>query len=135
MSAAKEIRTKIHSIKNTQKITRAMEMISASKMRKAQDRMMVSRPYAAKIQQVIGHIARSHSEYHHSFLQAREVKRVGFIIVSSDRGLCGGFNANLFKTAIKSIQEYQAKGVEVDLCLIGSKAENFFKRVNANIVA
>lgn len=135
MSAAKEIRSKIHSIKNTQKITRAMEMISASKMRKAQDRMLISRPYAARIENVIGHIARSHSEYHHPFLQKREVKRVGFIIVSSDRGLCGGFNANLFKAAIKSIQEYQAKGIDVDLCLIGAKAENFFKRVKANIVA
>ncbi len=135
MSAAKEIRSKIHSIKNTQKITRAMEMISASKMRKAQDRMLVSRPYAERIDNVISHIAKSHSEYHHPFLQTREVKRVGFIIVSSDRGLCGGFNANLFKAAIKSIQDYQAKGIEVDLCLIGAKAENFFKRVKANIVA
>lgn len=135
MAGAKEIRSKIGSIKNTQKITRAMEMISASKMRKAQERMLVSRPYAARIDNVISHIARSHSEYHHSFLQHREVKRVGFIIVSSDRGLCGGFNANLFKSAIKAIQEYQAQGIEVDLCLIGAKAEAFFKRVKANIVA
>jgi F-type H+-transporting ATPase subunit gamma len=135
MSAAKEIRSKIQSIKNTQKITRAMEMISASKMRKAQDRMLVSRPYAHRIEQVISHIAKSHSEYRHPYFEMREVNRVGYIIVSSDRGLCGGFNANLFKQLVRDMQQYHQKNIPADLCLIGSKAEGFFKRYGANVLA
>lgn len=135
MANAREINTKIRSIKNTQKITRAMEMVAASKMRKAQERMTVSRPYATKIRKVISHVASSHAEYHHPYLNVREVKRAGFIIVTSDRGLCGGLNANLLKTAISSMKELADKGIAIDLCLIGAKAESFFKRVGGNVVA
>lgn len=135
MAAAKEIRVKIGSVKNTQKITRAMEMVAASKMRKAQDRMAVCRPYATKMRQVISHVASSHAEYKHPYLQVREVKRAGFIVVTSDRGLCGALNANLLKTAIHAMKDFHARNIDVDLCLIGSKAENFFKRVGGNIVA
>lgn len=136
MSAGREIRTKITSIKNTQKITRAMELVAASKMRKVQIRMSTSRPYATKIRQVIGHVANSHTEYHHPYLMPREqTKRVGYIVVSTDRGLCGSLNISLFKSIILAIDEWQKKGVEVDLCLIGHKAVNFFKRTKANIVA
>lgn len=135
MAFAKEINSKIRSVKNTQKITRAMEMISASKMRKAQDRMELSRPYANKIQQSIAHLAASHPEYQHSFLQRRDVKRAGFIIVSTDRGMCGGLNANMFKKALGMMKEYHANNVEIDLCLIGTKAEGFFKRIGGKIIA
>jgi len=134
MSGAKEIRNKIASIKNTQKITRAMEMVAASKMRKAQDRMFTSRPYAEKIRTVISHLARSHSEYHHPYLRMREVKRVGYILVSSDRGLCGGLNNNLFKSALTHMQQWQSQAIEVDFCLIGSKAEAFFKRFGGRVI-
>lgn len=135
MAGAKEIRTKIRSIKNTQKITRAMEMVAASKMRKAQDRMQTSRPYANKIRDVISHLAKGHSEYRHAYLSARPVKRVGFIVVSSDRGLCGGLNINLFKATVASMRQWRDQGVEIDLCLIGSKAEAFFRRFGGNVVA
>jgi len=134
MAVGKEIRTKVKSVQNTQKITRAMEMVAASKMRKAQDRMLASRPYAEKIRNVIKHLARAHPEYQHTYLQERDVKRVGFIVVSSDRGLCGGLNANLFRTCIASLKEWDAKGIEIDLCTIGSKASGFFKRVGGNVV-
>lgn len=135
MAVAKEIRTKIRSIKSTQKITRAMEMISASKMRKAQDRMEVSRPYAKKIRGVVSHVGSSHPEYQHPFLKAREIKRAGFMIVTSDRGMCGGLNSNLLKTAITEMKKLSEQKVEIDLCLIGSKAEAFFKRIGGNIIA
>lgn len=135
MSVAKEISGQIRSIKNTGKITKAMEMISASKMRKAEDRMKTSRPYAKYLDEVASHLARSHSEYHHPYLDQREVKSVGLVIISSDRGLCGGFNINLFKLVLKQIQDFQAQGVGVELCLVGSKAESFFRRMNVPIVA
>ncbi|MDX2164817.1 MAG: F0F1 ATP synthase subunit gamma [Gammaproteobacteria bacterium] len=135
MAIAKEIRTKIRSIKNTQKITRAMEMVAASKMRKAQERMFHARPYAIKIRKVIGHLAKSHPEYHHPFLVARDIRRVGFIIVTSDRGLCGGLNMNLFKATVMEMKEWRDKGCEISLCLIGSKAENFFKRHGGKVLA
>lgn len=135
MAITKEIRVKIGSVKNTQKITRAMEMVAASKMRKAQERMAVCRPYAKKMRQVISHVASSHAEYHHPYLQVREVKRAGFIVVTSDRGLCGALNSNLLKTAIHEMKDFHARNIDIDLCLIGSKAENFFKRVGGNIVA
>ena len=135
MAVGKEIRTKIGSIKNTQKITSAMEMVAASKMRKAQDRMEATKPYAEKIRGVIGHLAMGHTEYKHPYIIEREVKRVGFIVVSTDRGLCGGLNTNLFKNALKSMQEWQEKEVELDLCLIGSKAAAFFNRFGGNVVA
>ncbi|WP_444996250.1 F0F1 ATP synthase subunit gamma [Aliikangiella sp. IMCC44359] len=135
MAVGKEIRTKIGSIKNTQKITSAMEMVAASKMRKAQDRMEATKPYAEKIRGVIGHLAMGNTEYKHPYIIEREVKRVGFIIVSSDRGLCGGLNTNLFKEALKSMQEWQQQETEIDLCLIGSKAGAFFNRFGGNVVA
>lgn len=137
MSGAKQIRTQIASIKNTQKITKAMEMVAASKMRKAQDRMNETRPYAIKIKQVINHLASAHSEYKHPFMTSREeVKRVGIIIVSTDRGLCGGLNINLFKATLKLIKEYQDQNVEIDLCIIGSKGMAFFRRLkDLNVVS
>jgi len=129
MPSGKEIRTKIKSVQNTQKITRAMEMVAASKMRKAQDRMAASRPYADKMRNVICHLAFAHPEYKHPYLLDRpEVKRVGYIIVSSDRGLCGGLNNNLFRDVMRNMQEWKGKGVDIDVCTIGSKASGFFKR-------
>lgn len=121
----KEIRTQISSIKGTQKITSAMEMVAASKMRKAQERRETSRPYAERIRQVVGHVAHANAEYKHTFMTEREVKRVGFIIVSTDRGLCGGLNINLFKKTIESMTQWKDQGAEIDLCLIGSKAVGF----------
>ena len=136
MAGAKEIRSKIKSIKNTQKITKAMEMVAASKMRKAQDRMAASRPYAAKILSVMSHLAQAHPEYRHPYLSTREeVSRVGFIIVSTDRGLCGGLNTNMFKNAVAQMIAWDQKGVEVDVCAIGKKAGSFFKRFKCNLVA
>lgn len=134
MAVGKEIRTQIKSIKNTQKITRAMEMVAASKMRKAQERMRASRPYAEKIRDVVGHLANAHPEYRHPYLQEREGKRVGFIIISTDRGLCGGLNTNTFKAAVIAMREWRNKGAELDVCTIGAKSEAFFKRIKANIV-
>jgi F-type H+-transporting ATPase subunit gamma len=136
MSIGREIRTKIASVKNTQKITKAMEMVAASKMRKAQLRMRTSRPYAEKMRQVIGHLAASTSEYRHPYLLPRDtIQRVGFIVISTDRGLCGSMNANLFKTTILKMREWRDKNIEIDLCLIGKKAESFFKRFGGNVVA
>jgi F-type H+-transporting ATPase subunit gamma len=136
MSGGKEIRTQITSIRNTQKITKAMEMVAASKMRKAQDRMEASRPYADRIRTVIGHLRMANPDYREVLLQEREeVKRVGYIVVSTDRGLCGGLNANMFRMLLLEIREWQQKGVEVDLCLMGRKARQFFRRVDVNIVA
>ncbi|MEE9342711.1 MAG: F0F1 ATP synthase subunit gamma [Gammaproteobacteria bacterium] len=135
MAAAKEIRTQIKSIQNTQKITKAMEMVAASKMRKAQDRMTSSRPYAKKIRNVVSHIGRSHPEYKHPYLIKREKKRVGLIIVSTDRGLCGGLNINLFKAAIQSMKKWSDKNQEIDIAIIGTKAVGYFKRLGGNIVS
>ncbi len=135
MAGAKEIRTKIKSIKNTQKITRAMEMVAASKMRRAQERMRATRPYAAKMRNVIGHLAHAHPEYRHSYLIERPVKRVGFIVISSDRGLCGGLNVNVFKTAMIAMKQWREQNVEMDFCAIGGKAGMLFKRLGGNVVA
>lgn len=135
MAIAKEIRLKIHSIKNTQKITKAMEMVAASKMRKTQDRMGRAIPYAKKILEVISHVALSHAEYRHPYMEQREIKRAGYIIVTSDRGLCGGLNNNLLKAVIKKIKQDLDNHIEVELCLIGSKAMAFFKRVGGNVLA
>jgi F-type H+-transporting ATPase subunit gamma len=135
MASGKEIRTKIASIKSTQKITRAMEMVAASKMRRAQERMRKSRPYAEKTRAVIGHLAHAHPEYRHPYMIAREVKRIGLIVISSDRGLCGGLNTNLFKTALTAMRAWKDQSVQMDICTIGSKAGGFFKRVGGNIVA
>jgi F-type H+-transporting ATPase subunit gamma len=136
MAGAKEIRTKIKSVQNTQKITKAMEMVAASKMRKAQDRMSASRPYAEKMRDVLSHLAQAHCEYKHPYLQDREeVKRVGYIVISTDRGLCGGLNTNMFKAAVNDMAEWHEKGIEIDICTIGKKASSFFSRFNGNIVA
>lgn len=135
MAFAREINSKIRSIKNTQKITRAMEMVAASKMRKANERMAVSRPYATEIRRVIGHLAKSHTEYRHPYLVVREVKRAGIIVVTSDRGLCGGLNANLLKTTVSFMKDFKNKNIELDLCLVGRKAKAFFGRLGGNVVA
>ncbi|RUT67311.1 F0F1 ATP synthase subunit gamma [Morganella morganii] len=135
MAGAKEIRSKIASVQNTQKITKAMEMVAASKMRKTQDRMAASRPYAETIRSVIGHIALGNLEYKHLYLEEREVKRVGYLVVSTDRGLCGGLNINLFKKLIVEMKDWADKGVQTDLALIGSKAASFFSAVGGNVVA
>ncbi len=135
MASGKEIRTKIGSIKNTQKITSAMEMVAASKMRKAQERMETGKPYAQRIRDVVGHIAAGNPEYKHVYLEEREVKRVGYIMVSTDRGLCGGLNINAFKAVLKHSKEWADKGVDVDLCMIGAKGASFFGSMGGNIVA
>ncbi|WP_213662228.1 F0F1 ATP synthase subunit gamma [Stutzerimonas stutzeri] len=135
MAGAKEIRSKIASIKSTQKITSAMEKVAVSKMRKAQQRMAASRPYAERIRQVIGHLANANPEYRHPFMVERPVKRVGYIVVSTDRGLCGGLNINLFKALIKSMKEWHDQRVEVDLCVIGNKGASFFRSFGGNVVA
>jgi len=136
MAGAKEVRTKIKSVQNTQKITRAMEMVAASKMRKAQERMRHARPYAAKMRTVIAHMSAAHSEYKHPFLVDRDnVKRVGYIVVTTDRGLCGGLNSNLLKAVVQDIDSWRAKGVDADFCVIGSKGAAFFRRFGANILA
>lgn len=135
MAVGKEIRNQIGSIKSTQKITSAMEMVAASKMRKAQDRMQATRPYAEKMLQVIGHIAKSNKDYRHPFMQEREVKRVGYIVVSSDRGLCGGLNTNVFKLLVREMREWKQKGVETDICAIGQKGASFFRNYGGNVIA
>lgn len=135
MASGKEIRSQISSIKNTQKITSAMQMVAASKMRKAQELMTSTRPYAEKMIDVVRHLAHAQSEFNHPYMQDREVKRVGYIIVSTDRGLCGGLNTNLFKETIVDMKQWNEQNVEMDICLVGSKAGSFFKRVGGNIVS
>jgi F-type H+-transporting ATPase subunit gamma len=135
MAGGREIKTKIKSVQNTRKVTRALEMVSASKIRKAQDLMKASRPYARLMRQVIGHIAHANVEYKHPFLiERKDVKRVGYVVVSTDRGLCGGLNSNLFRRLLVEIRDWQEKGVEVDVVCIGSKATQFFKRLKVNMV-
>ena len=134
MAVRKEIRGKIASIKNTQKITRAMEMVAASKMRKTKDRMQATRPYSKKIGQIINHLAHANPEYKHPFMIKRDVKRVGLIVISSDRGLCGGLNANLFRRVLNELQTWSANGIEVDICTIGGKAASFFSGINARLI-
>jgi F-type H+-transporting ATPase subunit gamma len=134
MPGEKEIRTKIRSVKNMQKITKAMEMVAASKIRKAQAQMEASRPYAERIRRVIGHLGNANPDYKHPWLVEREVKRVGYIVISTDRGLCGGLNVNMFKTVIGELQQWQEQNVEVDLALVGAKAVQFFRRLGGNVV-
>ena len=134
MAGEKEIRTKIRSVQNMQKITKAMEMVAASKIRKAQVQMEASRPYAERIRRVVGHLAHANPDYKHPFLVQREVKRVGYIVISTDRGLCGGLNVNMFKTVIGELGKWQAENVEVDLALVGQKAVLFFRRLGGNVV-
>ena len=135
MAGGREIKTKIKSVQNTRKVTRALEMVSASKIRKAQERMKQSRPYARLMRQVIGHVAKANSEYVHPFLAERaEVKRVGYLVVSTDRGLAGGLNSVLFRKLLADMREWQAKGVEIDVVTIGQKATVFFRRLQVNLV-
>lgn len=134
MANLKEIRTKIGSVKNTQKITKAMEMVAASKMRRTQLRMEETRPYADKIRTVIGHLYKANPEYRHPFLEKREAKRIGFIVVTTDRGLCGGLNVNTFRMLLKEMKAWRDKDVEIDLCLIGAKGVQFFRRLDVNVV-
>ncbi|MBL3556203.1 MULTISPECIES: F0F1 ATP synthase subunit gamma [Marinobacter] len=135
MAVGKEIRNQIGSIKSTQKITSAMEMVAASKMRKAQERMRATRPYAEKMRQAIGHIAKSNKDYVHPFMKERDVKRVGYIVVSSDRGLCGGLNTNAFKLLVREMRAWKEKGVETDICAIGQKGASFFRSYGGNVIA
>jgi F-type H+-transporting ATPase subunit gamma len=135
MPGTKEIRTKIASVKSTQKITKAMQMVATSKMRRAQDRMKLARPYAEKIRTVIGHLNEANPDYRHPFLQAREPRSIGIILISTDRGLAGGLNANLFKQTLLLLREWEAKGAKVQLCLIGSKGLQFFRRLGTPILA
>jgi F-type H+-transporting ATPase subunit gamma len=135
MASAKDIRVKIASIKNTQKITKAMEMVAASKMRRAQDRMRASRPYADKIRIAIGHLKQANPDYRHPFLVERPVKAVGIIVISTDRGLCGSLNVNLFRQTLNILRDTRAQGHEASLCLIGSKAVQFFRRLNVPMLA
>ncbi len=136
MAGAKEIRTQIKSIQSTQKVTKALEMVAASKIRKAQQRMSASRPYAEKMLRVIGHLAKANPEYQHPYMVEREqIKRVGYILISSDRGLCGGLNINLFRTMLSTMKHWRERGVEVDLCLIGAKGVTFFRRFGGQVLA
>ena len=135
MAGGKEIRGKISSIKNTQKITSAMEMVAASKMRRAQDRMALGKPYATHIRKVIGHVANANPEYRHVFFTTREVKRVAYIVVSTDRGLCGGLNINAFKATVKEFAEWRKQDVEVEFCAVGAKAAAFFNSFGGKVVA
>ena len=135
MAGGREIKTKIKSVQNTRKVTRALEMVSASKIRKAQDRMKSSRPYARAMKQVIGHLAQANTDYQHPYLVEREVKRVGYIVVSSDRGLAGGLNNNLFRKLLVEIRAWHEKGVEVDIVTIGQKASVYFRRIKVDMLA
>ena len=135
MAAGKEIRNQIKSVRNTQKITRAMEMVAASKMRRAQERMRAARPYADKIRGVIGHLHYAHPEYRHPFLESRTIRRAGVIIVTSDRGLCGGLNTNVLRATIRQMRAWHEQGIELDVCTIGSKGFGFMKRIGANVVS
>lgn len=135
MAVGKEIKKKIGSVKNTQKITSAMQMVAASKMRRTQERMREGKPYAEKIRAVIGHLANANPEYRHIFMSARDVRRIGFIVVSTDKGLCGGLNVNMFRTLVRDMAEWHSKGVEIDLALIGNKAASFFRSIGGNVVA
>lgn len=136
MAGGREIKSKIKSVQNTRKVTRALEMVSASKIRKAQERMKASRPYARLMRQVIGHIAKANTDYVHPYMvQRKEVKRVGYIVISTDRGLCGGLNSNLFRKLIVEIRKWQEQGVDVDIVAVGQKANTFFRRLKVNMVA
>jgi F-type H+-transporting ATPase subunit gamma len=135
MASGKEIRTKIASVKSTQKITKAMQMVAASKLRRTQQRMAAARPYAERIRTVIGHLSEANPDYRHPYLVTRDVKRVGYIVISTDKGLCGSVNVNMFREVIRDLRKWQAQGVAADLCLIGAKGISYFRRLKVNIVA
>ena len=135
MAAGKEIKKKIASVQTTQKSTRAMQMVAASRMRRTQDRMQQGRPYSQRIEEMIGHLANANPEYRPSYMVTRDVRRIGYIVVSTDRGLCGGLNVNLFRELIRHMRRWEDDDVEVDLALIGNKAAQFFRSVGGNVVA
>jgi F-type H+-transporting ATPase subunit gamma len=135
MASGKEIKGKIASVQSTKKITRAMEMVAASKMRRAQERMAASKPYATRMRGVVAHLANADLEYRHIYLQERDVKNVGYIVVTSDRGLCGGLNVNLLKSVVKGARDWQEKGAKVRYCVVGSKGVTFFKSVGGDVQA
>ena len=135
MAVGKEIKKKIGTVENTQKITSAMQMVAASKMRRTQERMREGKPYAEKIRAVIGHLANSNPEYRHTYMVSRDIKRVGYLVISTDKGLCGGLNINLFRTLVRDMAEQHQQDVEVDLGLVGNKAAAFFRSVGGNIIA
>ena len=135
MPGAKEIRTQINSIGSTRKITKAMEMVAASKMRRAQERMQSAKPYATKMREVVAHLAHAHPEYKHPYVISREVKSVGFVVVSSDRGLCGGLNVNLFRKTVSEMSTWNDKGIDVRISVIGKKASAFFNRFGGQIAS
>ncbi|MDT0495948.1 F0F1 ATP synthase subunit gamma [Algiphilus sp. W345] len=135
MANAKEIRGKIKSVKNTQKITRAMEKVAMSKMRKAQERMSAARPYSERIRRTIGHLAHANPEYKHPFMLDRKVKRVAILVVSTDRGLCGGLNVNTFRQVVRALRDYKDQNVDCELSVIGAKGVSFFKRFGAKLSA
>ncbi len=136
MAGSKEIRTKIKSVQNTRKITKAMEMVAASKMRRAQERMRMSRPYGEKIRNVAAHISHANPEYRHPFLVSRDsVQRIGLIVVTTDKGLCGGLNTNALRLALNKIKEWEALGEEIEVCTLGNKGLGFMQRLGANVVA
>ena len=135
MAVGKEIKKKIGTVENTQKITSAMQMVAASKMRRTQERMREGKPYAEKIRAVIGHLANSNPEYRHTYMVSRDIKRVGYLVISTDKGLCGGLNINLFRTLVRDMAEQHQQNVEVDLGLVGNKAAAFFRSVGGNIIA
>ena len=135
MAGGREIKTKIKSVQNTRKVTRALEMVSASKIRKAQDRMKASRPYARMMRQIVGHVAKANTDYVHPFMAERaDIKRVGYVVVSTDRGLCGGLNSQMFRRILADMREWQGKGVEIDIVCVGQKASTFFRRLKVNML-
>ena len=135
MAVGREIKKKIGSVQNTQKITSAMQMVAASKMRRTQERMRQGKPYSEKIRSVIGHLANSNPEYRHTYMVPRDVKRIGYVVVSSDKGLCGGLNVNLFRALVRDMAEWHNQGVESDLGVIGNKASRFFRSIGGNVLA
>jgi len=135
MPGTKEIRSKIASVKSTEKITKAMQMVATSKMRRAQERMRQARPYAQKMRNVIGHLTEANPDYRHPFLVSREPKAIGIIVISTDRGLAGALNANVFKQTLTLMREWQDRGAQVSLCIIGAKGMNFFRRLSVPILA
>lgn len=135
MAGGKEVKTKIASVQSTKKITGAMEMVAASKMRKAQDRTSAGKPYASRMEQVVRHLAKASPEYRHAYMEERQVQNVGFIVVTSDRGLCGGLNGNLLKQVVRETKEWEGRGAGVQFCLIGNKAQSFFRSVGGNVTA
>jgi len=135
MAAGREIKKKIASVQTTQKSTRAMQMVAASRMKRTQERMEHGRPYSIRIHEMIGHLANASPEYRHVYMNARDVRRVGYIVVSTDRGLCGGLNVNLFRELVRAIRQWEADGAPAELALVGNKAAQFFRAVGGNVVA